>query len=407
MSFKNPENVRIYRWVVGFSCAMVLLCTSGLATTGMNAYQPFLISVSGLTNTQASTAMMIRNMVGFVAVFFLERFYRRTNMRLGLALSAFSISAGFFVYSFARTFPGYCLGSALNGFGYGLGGIVTISVMIHRWFSDHQGLALGICSAGTGLSPVIAIPVTTKIIQKYSLPFAFRAESLLILCIAALAFILLRDNPDGSRDNREWETQKERFAGAHCFRTKNSLRYLAMFAVLTMGLIQPSSLHLSVLYTHEGWDPMTASLLVSVMGIALMAGKCVYGEAVDLLGSYRAGYLFYGAQVMGLVLSCAAAALNNQPLAFAAMAILGVGYPVLSIGISFMSDIVARPEHFATVLKQFQIIYVFGTILFGSMPGIIADTFGSYIPAFALMAFLALLCMVSVQVIQRQGRAAD
>ena len=406
MSFRQPKNIRVYRWVVGFSSALVLLCTSGIATTGMNAYQPFIISVSGLSNAQASTAMMVRNLVGFVAIFFLERFYRITNMRLGLSLSALSIAAGFAVYSRATGFWGYCLGSALNGIGYGLGGIVTVSVMIHRWFKDHQGLALGLCSACTGLSPVIAIPITTSMIRKYSMPFTFMATSALMAGIAALTFLLLRDNPDGSRSNVEWETQKERFAGAHCYRTAPKLRYFAMFGVLLMGFIQPSSTHLSVLYTHEGWDPMLASYFVSVMGIALMVGKSIYGEAVDLLGSYRAGFLFYGAQVMGLVLCCGAAVMN-RPLAFAAMALLGLGYPVLSIGQSFMADIVAKPEHFATVLKQFQIIYVFGTLLAGSMPGIIADLFDSYIPAFALMALMALLCMISVQYIQRQSRSSE
>ena len=40
--------------------------------------------------------------------------------------------------------------------GYCLAGMVPISLAVGRWFQDRQGLALGLASAGSGVSTVFA-----------------------------------------------------------------------------------------------------------------------------------------------------------------------------------------------------------------------------------------------------------
>ena len=43
-----------YGWAICAACLIVLFCNSGLNTTGFAAYQPYLIKLGGLTNTQSS-----------------------------------------------------------------------------------------------------------------------------------------------------------------------------------------------------------------------------------------------------------------------------------------------------------------------------------------------------------------
>ena len=57
-----------YAWAVCAACLLVLLCSGGLTYKGFAAYQPYLISSGGLTNTQSSMLITIRSftiLVGF------------------------------------------------------------------------------------------------------------------------------------------------------------------------------------------------------------------------------------------------------------------------------------------------------------------------------------------------------
>ena len=58
----------------------------------------------------------------------------------------------------------------------------------------------------------------------------------------------------------------------------------------------------------------------------------------------------------------------------------------------------SSPDHYPTVVRRLQVIYAGGALLFASVPGLMADALGGYIPTYALMSgmlFLA-LCLVAL-----------
>ena len=165
-----------YSWVICLSGALLMFAAVGLTITAFSVYQPYIISVNGFSNTQASVLMTIRSIFTLVALLFVEVFYRRLNLRLGMAITVLLAAGSFFMYSVSRGYLMYCVSSALSGVAYAMGGMIPVSLLISRWFRDKVGLALGICSAGTGVSAVLIPPVVTRMIEKHSLSTAFMAE---------------------------------------------------------------------------------------------------------------------------------------------------------------------------------------------------------------------------------------
>ena len=84
--------------------------------------------------------------------FLIRKFEARAITAAGLVFCG----VGFAAYGAARSMPVFFLGSILTGIALGIGGTITASVIIGRWFREHRGMAIGICMASTGLSTILA-----------------------------------------------------------------------------------------------------------------------------------------------------------------------------------------------------------------------------------------------------------
>lgn len=84
--------------------------------------------------------------------------------------------------------------------------------------------------------------------------------------------------------------------------------------------------HISVLYQSAGFDAMDISWLLSIFGVALMIGKCAYGQIADKMGTYRSSWILYIFTAVGTALCCLA---RNQSFAVAGACILQVTYRMI------------------------------------------------------------------------------
>lgn len=395
-------NKKKYRWIICIGCTLMFFCTAGLGMTGFTVYQPYLINVGGLTNAQASMLTSIRSMFTFLTMFAVARILNKTDIRLGGTLSVLGISLSLFLYGIANSFPVYALAAAIAGTCYGTGGMLAVSVMIHRWFEEHEGLAVGICSAGSGLSAVIGTPIITRMIETFSMKKAFYIEAVFVIVLALLVFLMLRNRPKGEERPPQFVTKKqEKDKYVEMFWTGKREQIFIMAGTLLMGFTYAASSHISVLYRNVGYSPEQVALLVSLMGAALFVGKCVYGEAADKIGAYCSGNLFFGMLIVGSGLCCLAGR-HSIALSSAAVALVSCGSVLLSVGLTVIAGTVAKKEYYAVVVRRLQIIYMLGSMVFGVVPGIIADHTGSYIPAYAIMAVFAVAATLLVQPVLRK-----
>ena len=123
----------VYRWIICAACTLALFCTGGLLVTGINVYTPYLISEGGLTNSQVSVILMVRNLLTLVSMFLVVPMIRRFDLRLSMTIALGIAAVAFALFSVAGGFGMFCAAMAFAGLAYGLGGMVSVSVIIKRW----------------------------------------------------------------------------------------------------------------------------------------------------------------------------------------------------------------------------------------------------------------------------------
>lgn len=405
-----------YGWIICAVCALVLFCNAGLGHTGFSVYQPYLLSIGGLTNTQSSMVIMCRTIFAIIGMLCVEKLIARFEVRIVMSAALVVCAAGFLIFSLSSTlFAGYCFGSALTGLATGIGGMISVSIIITRWFRAHSGLAIGICMAATGLSSVVASPVATNLIENRSLRFSFTIESAFIFLIAIIAFVLLRNSPESAGmepvvGNKKDKKNSKNVGFASHPMPKN-LYYVMALGILLFGIpANISGTHLGVLYSTQGFSTHQISVLVAQFGAFLAIGKCTYGFISDKIGTFKASLLMYIFTALGSVLLCISA---NGPFAFiiAEMGaiMVGFGMAVTTVSSSIYAMQISTKEQYVRVLSRFQLYSLLGSVFFGPVPGMIADRTGSYIPCFWILFLLVIvsssMLLISYRKIIRRDNA--
>ena len=429
-----------YGWIVCGVCTLLIFISMGTASNGLSVFLPYIIKACELTNTQASSLVTLRCAFAFLSMLVISLYYKRVGYRLGTCISALCCCAAYSIYSFANTYPQFCVGASMAGISYGLGSMIPVSILMNRWFVRHRALAIGICASGSGLAVIILPPILTGIILRFSLRAAFLVTAGFTLVAAVLVYLLIREKPadmglEALGEGDRIEPHKSKFRRSEprrnasersasdrtaadraaadrsaadqsasglsaserlAARRKSSKGnpdtqsdsvwiLIGMVCVIMGGLSNPGFVHLSVLYTSEGYAPMTVAFLISLCGIVLTLGKVLCGGVADLMGGLKASLLFIGLLLAGLVMCCFAFT-GSVPLAAIAVFLFGVGSPVCTVGIPVWAGDLSEPKDYPKTVRNLQLIYAAGAMLFASTPGVIADHLGSYIPVYAIFA---------------------
>ena len=86
---------------------------------------------------------------------------------------------------------------------------------------------------------------------------------------------------------------------------------------------------------------------------------------------------------------------RKYSLAFAAFVCTALGMPLSSVSLSvWAGDLSAGPDY-DRLVKWLSSAYMLGSLLTGPMPGMLADRFGSYVPAY-LLFLVSLVCSMAL-----------
>ncbi len=141
---------------------------------------------------------------------------------------------------------------------------------------------------------------------------------------------------------------------------------------------------------------MIVSYIITGVGGMIVAGKLIYGEITDKIGGYKSSILFSIVLLIGNTLCCLAF-LNSTLIIILNIIFLGIGYPIATIGPAVWANDLASPDHFSTIVKRLQIIYAAGALIFASTPGMLADLFGTFIPAYILFSACIAIALLFIQ----------
>lgn len=397
-------------WLVCLGGAIMLFSVMGLGSNVYSVYQPYIIAQNGFTNTQASWIITTRSLFIVLGMFTAGRLCALLGLRRTGVGAMLLLALSRFLFGGAASLPVYLAAGALTGLAYGWGGMIPLSLLIDRWFRDRNAFALGLASAGSGLATILVPAPLTWLIQSWGLAAAFWAEGSLVLLLTLAVFFLVRNDPVqlGLRPYiRGGETAEDTAPAVHPAPGGMTPLYWGMFLFAIFLIGAPTGIGISnvgVLYTTEGFDPGTVAVLVSCVGLALMAGKTLYGELADRLGGWRSSLILYGVSLLSYVLLCMARG-GSRPIAFAAVLTFGLGLPVSNVSFSVWARDFLGDEGFAKGLKWSQTLYALGIVVLGPVPGWLADRTGSYVPSYFLFLVMMTISALLILLVYRRTRS--
>lgn len=399
-----------YEKVITLCCFLFLFTNVGLTSTSFNVYQPYIIAADGVGDVGGSLTLSIRTLTSLLTIIFVDRYYHALDVRLGVFLASLMTTAGFVIYGFAGNLGGFVAGAVFAGAGYGLGGMVGMTLLISRWFDHGLGGAVGFASLGSGFASILVPLAAVRIIEGQSLQLSFRLEALLALALGLLVFALLRNRPSdvnaevkqknaakGEPGNRE----NERAGNPEIPPRHRKILLAAMMCVGCMSV--GGDTYYSVLLTTNGFDPHFAAFTLSLLGFALTASKMITGKMFDRFGVERSSSLVFLTLIIGFACSCFTPCGSSALGLFAAL-LIGWGTALGTVGLSVWSLQLADPTNREKSIKNAQVAYSLGGFLINAIPGPLRVATGTYVSTYLILFAMAVFASVTVISIYKRYR---
>lgn len=400
MDRKQQTNgkTRSYSWVICAACTLLIICTMGTCTNAFSVYLPY-ITASGMTASATSAILTVRCLFSLVGMLLVPLFYHCFSLRKGMTFTCIMAAFSFLIYSIAHSAPMFYIAAALAGLGYGLGSLIPVALVLNRWFKTGRGFAMGICTAGTGISTICFPPLITLICEKFSLHTAFFLECLFLLGCSFLIWMVLRDTPEEiGRTPYNKGTEKVKVKTANHYNLSGISWPMMITAILMLGGVSTAAPgHFPALFAEQGYDVYTISVAISVFGGLLALGKLAYGKMADRMGGHgpSVGFLLFLAA--GCFFSCIGNGNSVFPM-FLAATLMGFGFPLATVGLSVLSSELADEKHYMATLKWFQIAYAAGGMLFSSLPGILFEEFGTYVLSYGIFFVMTAFIILALSI---------
>lgn len=419
-----------YGWIICGLGLLIIFVTIGTVTIGFSVFLPYIMEENGFSNSQISFLTTIRYILSFASMLFIGSYYNRVSLRAGTAIAVTFAGTGYIIYAVSNNYLMYCVGSAITGIGYGLGTMVPITMLMRRWFDERRSFATAVCASGGSISTFVMAPVTTILVESLSLKKAFLIEGIMIFIIAAVVAILMRNDPDEKslapyraqmsscgKSHREAEEELLSTDEAAIWKEQSGLRQssyslsaagwiLLGVSSVSLGAIgNPGFSHISVLLTTEGYDSMMVGAIISAIGLIISVGKLLFGVVADSIGGFKTSIIFMAALLLGHIMCCITWT-GNMPVCIAMAALLGIGYPIATLGIPLWSDDMSSRDQYPKVVQKLQTSFTAGALVFSGLPGVMADLLGGYIPVYLLFTGLlavSLLCVIIAYIGKKAG----
>lgn len=395
-----------YSWIICISCTLLVICTNGFPSNVFPIYLPYLQEV-GFSGTQTSAFISVRSLFSVVGMLLVKKYYHFFSLRQGTAFACLAISISFFFYSLSYNFGVYVLASAISGFAYGVGGTIPASILLHYWFHTKQGLALGICAAGTGLCTVVFPPLIAYVVKTFSLSASFAIQVILSFLVACFIWIFMRDAPKDTEISplgnlRPAEKVRDTTKSFSICDPNSSKKVGTIFlpSFLLGGIATSICGHNSIFFFLQGYSPPFIALGISLFGIALIIGKFIFGILSDNIGSYYTTLSFLLVLFIGTSLACISDG-HHLVLLFGSLSLMGLGFPPASIGLSEWALDFSSIYDYESILQALQIAYAVGSMSLSLFPGIIYDYSGSYLYAYISFSLSTILIFFGVIIAYR------
>lgn len=320
----------------------------------------------------------------------------RIGGRLTLTLSVASLGLFTFLFGFT-TSVGYGLAlQALMGLAAGADYASCIKLIV-AWFDrTSRGRAMGILLIASSLGVTATNAIVPTLAASFGWQGVYRVLGVATLAVGAGAWLVLRDRPPGAPLAA---VIQPKFDLRPLLRNRN-LVLLGMtgFAALwgTWGFAFWAN---ALMIKGHGFTAVEAGFIVSLVGIAAIAGKPLIGLLSDWLGGRRK-WLTFGTFVLFAVMLMVFGSLTDKAAFMIAAPFVGLGafvYSPLMAAMVAESSGVLLAGSAAGILNS---VWQLGSVIVPVVVGVVFQSTGSFAAAFATLAAgpaLAAVCLLFVR----------
>jgi len=390
-----PPSKSHYPWVI----AVLGLLLSISANIYLNTFGVFFKPVAAefvWSRSVVSAGLAIRALVSAIFVAPMGYLADKYGPRRILLPSFILLGAGVMAVSLITNLWQFYLLQGL-AVGIGLAGpFVCIMSSVAKWHDKTRGFALGIASAGTGLSSIIFPPVATVFMEAKNWQFSVVMMGVFILIIAIPAAIFMKDPPPSSQKTTEIRTTSRSvfdiWRAIPRFLKNPSFLAITIIFLMTNTTSQMLSSHLVNFATDIGIAALVAASMMSAIGIASASGRLGMGAISDRIGTKKDAALCF----VSLFLAFTLLITKIQPLMWVAVVLFGLGAGgMIPLAPALIAERIER-DHLSTATGVVTTGIMIGSALGPWLGGVIFDGTGSYLWAWILDACLAIAAIIIV-----------
>jgi sugar phosphate permease len=406
-----PPNLRGWRgriffgwWVVAGGVGVQML-QAGLLLQAYGIYVPVWQAEFGWSKTTLASIFALQrleiSLMSPLQGLLLQRFGPRRVMRVGLL----GFGLGLMLFSRSETLTGFTLLFLLLAGSASLGGFLTLTTVVVNWFERRRATALALMQVGASIGGLL-IPLVAWSLVTFGWRTTALVSGVLVLAIGLPLSGLMRTRPEdlGLRPDGAPAAAVAAAPTADApaaapsaepsgdFGTREALRTPA-FWLLSLGhglavtVVSAITVHLAIhLVEALSFSLARASVVIAFMTSATLVGQLLGGFLGDRFDKRMIAAVAMVVHALA-VLVLAGARSPGPVFAFAALHGLawGVRGPLMG---AMRADYFGR-RAFATIMGLSTSLIMIGSMGGPILAGVLADRYGSYRPAFMLLAAIA------------------
>lgn len=379
-----------YKWIILIVSTFVVFGSLGLGRFGYSVVLPAMQVGLKINNTQAGM-LATANLIGYLALSVIggalaSHYGPRVVIGIGLAISGL----GMIFTAISNSFYMAALWRLVTGIGSGASNVPVMG-LLSAWFATRErGLASGIAVSGSSLALILLGPIVPIVLSAYSeigwrlCWFIFGTINIIL---AVLGLVFLRNSPIQKNDSEN--KQNTKFYNWNNIYSSAKVWYLgSIYFAFGFAYMIYMTFFVKSLIVEGGYSQESASNLFMVIGWFSLLCGLIWGTVSDVIGRKGALIIVY----LIHAISFSTFALLPTPLGFTISAILfGItAWSIPAIMAATCGDVLGA-RLAPAALGFITLFFGIGQAFAPSIAGFIADTYGSFLPAFLLAGVISIL----------------
>ncbi|HEY6409239.1 MAG TPA: MFS transporter [Ktedonobacteraceae bacterium] len=286
--------------------------------------------------------------------------------------------------------------------------VVVYSSVVAKWFDRRRGLAFGMMMFGLGSGAIIMPSLARRLITLFGWRGAYAAFGCGVLLVSVpIVATFLKERPekmgllpDGATQVRAAAPGEYDDQGLSWHEARRSRTFWLMVSAffLAGASVHASVIHMSAMLTDRGISVQAAAMAVSLIGVALLAGRVGAGYLLDRFFAPYVAACFFGGVAIGFVLLLAS---RTVEFTLVGAFLIGLGFGAEGDIVAYLTSRYFGLRSFGEIAGYTYAAFVLAGGLGPLLMGVGFDLTGSY--TLPLVMFL-IAVVVAVVLMTRLGQ---